>query len=104
MRASTAPTGVRPARSRRRSSPPRALVDGDDLEILEQIQTSPRFRPVLKSLTEMLQDYAIGYERLREASHRRVRDVWESPQVSKSYFDQNVAGAMLTHRMSSVLV
>ena len=61
-------------------------------EVLREIAKSSEFSQVLARLKSRLGVWAIGYELLRRASHRRVCDIWDSRRKSMALFNQNVAG------------
>lgn len=60
--------------------------------LLECIRNLPEYAPSLKSIERELQSWSIGYESIREASHRRVREIWESRRRARAKFKQDVAG------------
>ena len=60
--------------------------------LLERIRNLPGYAPSLKSIERELQSWSIGYESIREASHRRVREIWESRRRARAKFKQDVAG------------
>ena len=60
--------------------------------LLERIRDLPEYTPTLKSIERELQSWSIGYESLREASHRRVREIWEFRRRAQAKFKQDVAG------------
>ena len=59
---------------------------------LDKIRSSPQCAEVLDSIKSELRSSTIGYEALRHASHRRVRDIWVSRSRAEARFNQNVAG------------
>ena len=60
--------------------------------LLERIRNLPGYTPSLQSIERELQSWSIGYESIREASHRRVREIWESRRRARAKFKQDVAG------------
>ena len=60
--------------------------------LLERIRNLPGYAPTLKSIERELQSWSIGYETVREASHRRVRQIWEFRRRAQAKFKQDVAG------------
>ena len=61
-------------------------------DILDEIRSSPKCAEVLDSIKSELRSSTIGFEALRESSHRRVRDVWVNRSRAEARFNQNVAG------------
>ena len=59
---------------------------------LERIRGLPGYAPTLKSIERELQSWSIGYEALRAASHKRVREIWEFRRSAQAKFKQDVAG------------
>ena len=60
--------------------------------LLEQIAELPGYAPTLASIERECQSWLIGYYAVRDASHRRLRDIWSSRQRAQAKFHQNVAG------------
>ena len=60
--------------------------------LLEQIAELPGYAPTLESIDRECQSWAIGYDAIRDASHRRVREIWTSRRRAQAKFHQNVAG------------
>ena len=60
--------------------------------LLERIRDLPGYAPTLKSIERELQSWSIGYAAIREASHRRVREIWEFRRRAQAKFKQDVAG------------
>ncbi|MCY4558919.1 MAG: hypothetical protein OXF79_21600 [Chloroflexi bacterium] len=60
--------------------------------LLERIRDLPDYAPTLKSIERELQSWSIGYAAIREASHRRVREIWEFRRRAQAKFKQDVAG------------
>ena len=60
--------------------------------LLERIRNLPHYALSLKSIKRELQSWSIGYESMREASHRRVREIWACRRRAQAKFKQDVAG------------
>ena len=60
--------------------------------LLEQIAELPGYAPTLQSIETELQSWSIGYDAVRDASHRRIREIWTSRRRAQAKFHQNVAG------------
>ena len=60
--------------------------------LLERIRNLPGYAPSLKSIERELQSWSVGYESIREASHRCVREIWEFRRRAQAKFKQDVAG------------
>ena len=60
--------------------------------LLEQIAELPGYAPTLQSIERELQSWSIGYDAVRDASHRRVREIWNSRRRAQAKFNQDVAG------------
>ena len=60
--------------------------------LLEQIAELPGYAPTLESIERECQSWSIGYDAIRDASHRRVREIWGSRRRAQAKFHQNVAG------------
>ena len=60
--------------------------------LLNQIAELPGYVPTLESIERELQSWSIGYDAVRDASHRRVREIWNSRRVAQAKFTQDVAG------------
>ena len=60
--------------------------------LLERIRDLSGYAPSLKSIERELQSWSIGHESIREASHRRVREIWEFRPRAQAKFKQDVAG------------
>ena len=60
--------------------------------LLERIRNLPGYASSLKSIERELQSWSIGYESIREVSHRRVRKIWEFRRRAQAKFKQDVAG------------
>ena len=60
--------------------------------LLEQIAELPGYAPTLEAIERECRSWLIGYDAVRDASHRRVRDIWSSRQRAQAKFHQNVAG------------
>ena len=67
-------------------------VGGGHLEVLTNIENLPEYQATLESLRAELRGWAIGYETLRESSHRWLFSTWESRDLARSRFGQMVAG------------
>ena len=61
-------------------------------ELMQAIASSADFTSVLEAIKKDLHAPTIGYELLRQASHRRVREIWTSRKKALSLFNQDVAG------------
>ena len=61
-------------------------------ELIQAIASSADYASVLESIKKEFYAPSIGYELLRKASHRRVREIWTSRKKAKSLFNQDVAG------------
>lgn len=61
-------------------------------EMLGRFRNLQGYAPTLNSIERELQSWSIGYESLREASHRRVREIWEFRRRAQAKFKQDVAG------------
>ena len=46
----------------------------------------------IENLKRELQSWCLGFEELREASHEKLKKIWDSPQEANAEFGQNVAG------------
>jgi hypothetical protein len=53
--------------------------------------------PALLSLTRDMEAWNLGFARLRELSHARLRAIWEHPRVSQSDLGQDAAGGAHPH-------
>ena len=60
--------------------------------LLKQIANLPGYASTLKFIERELQSWSIGYDAVRDASHRRVREIWNSRRRAQAKFHQNVAG------------
>ena len=69
-----------------------AVVGKECGGILAKIRSSEHYEKVLDSLRESVQDAAVGFDFLRDASQSRIREVWTSRRAAESRFGQNVAG------------
>ena len=49
----------------------------------------------LASLTRDLEAWNLGFDRLRQLSHARLRSIWGEPRVSQSELGQDAAGEMV---------
>ena len=61
-------------------------------EILKCIRDLQGYDCALQSIERELQDWSIGYESLRKASHRRVCEIWNCRRRANADFKQDVAG------------
>ena len=62
------------------------------ISLLEKISELPDFASTLEAIKRELHSWAIGYEAIRETSHIRVQEIWNSPRRAQAKFQQNVAG------------
>ena len=60
--------------------------------ILEQIAAMPDYAPTLESIKSELENWSIGYEAVRKASHAWIEEIWKSSRKATARFRQNVAG------------
>lgn len=60
--------------------------------ILEQIAAMPDYAPTLESIKSELENWSIGYEAVRKASHAWVEGIWKSSRKATARFRQDVAG------------
>ena len=60
--------------------------------LLERIAELPDYAPTIESIESECQNWAIGYDAIRDASHRRVREIWASRRKAQAKFHQHVAG------------
>lgn len=51
----------------------------------------------LVSLTRDLEAWNLGFDRLRQVSHARLRSIWDEPRVSQSELGQDAAGGAHAH-------
>ena len=60
--------------------------------LLAEIVERQDYDRTLQTIKSEMSAWTIGYESVRQASHTRVREVWESSRQSNARFGQNVAG------------
>ena len=60
--------------------------------LLKRISELPGYASTLQSIETELQSWSIGYDVVRGASHRRIREIWTSRRRAQAKFHQNVAG------------
>lgn len=61
---------------------------------LEQITALSDYAPTLETIKSELESSSIGYQAVRDASHARVREIWESRRKASARFGQDVAGGV----------
>ena len=69
-----------------------AEIDQDHEHILEQIRAISDYAPTLESIKSELENWSIGYEAVRKASHTWVEEIWKSSRKATARFRQDVAG------------
>lgn len=69
-----------------------ARIDAGHEELLQAIASSADYARVLDEIKKEFYAPAIGYELLRQASHRQVHEIWTSRRKALSVFNQDVAG------------
>ena len=61
-------------------------------ELMQAIVNSADYPSALEAINKDLHAPTIGYELLRQASHRRVREIWTKRRKARFLFNQDVAG------------
>ena len=69
-----------------------AEIGHDHSALLAQIAQLPDHGSTLQTIENELQSWSIGYDAVRDTSHRRVREIWNSRRRAQAKFHQNVAG------------
>ena len=70
-----------------------AEIGQDHSALLAQIAQLSGYDSTLKTIETELESWIIGYDAARTASHKRVREIWNSRRRAQAKFKQNVAGA-----------
>ena len=60
--------------------------------LLKKVAQLSGYASTLETIERELQSWSIGYDAVRDASHRRVREIWNSRRKAQAKFHQNVAG------------
>ena len=60
--------------------------------LLKRISELPEYASTLQLIERELQSWLIGYDAVRDSSHRRLREIWTSRRRAQAKFRQNVAG------------
>ena len=60
--------------------------------LLERISELPGYASTLQFIEREVQSWSIGYDAVRDASHRRIREIWTLRRRAQAKFHQNVAG------------
>ena len=72
----------------------RARIGGGHEELMQAIASSADHASVLESIEKDFFAPSIGYELLRNTSHRRVHEIWTDSRKARSLFNQDVAGGL----------
>ena len=68
------------------------FISGGCEKALRDVAEFAHFGEALGRIKSDLESWAMGFELVRQASHRRVEDIWRDGDCSVALFNQNVAG------------
>ena len=71
------------------------MVSNDAGDLARALESDAR--AALASLTRDLEAWNLGFDRLRQVSHARLRSIWDQPRVSQSELGQDAAGGAHAH-------